>query len=174
MRDLKHLIYFESLLENADNDLVKQAQAEGKLAIGSTVTLRVNRVEETTVTDLEPDQIVLSANLQADSYYTTALQNIPQGSELTLTVSANDGWEDVEYAIGALYCLAENGAVVPNLAAGSNPRTAVGQKADGTLVFYTIDGRKAGHSIGASLTQVGERLLELGCQTVLCLSLIHI
>ena len=34
MRDLKHLIYFESLLENADNDLVKQAQAEGKLAIG--------------------------------------------------------------------------------------------------------------------------------------------
>ena len=142
---------------------------QGKLAIGSTVTLRVNRVEETAVTSLAPDQIVLSANLQADSYYTTALQNIPQGSELTLTVSANDGWEDVEYAIGALYCLAENGAVVPNLAAGSNPRTAVGQKADGTLVFYTIDGRKAGHSIGASLTQVGERLLELGCQTVLCL-----
>ena len=142
---------------------------QGMLAIGSTVTLRVNRVEETTVTDLEPDQIVLSANLQADSYYTTALQNIPQGSELTLTVSANDGWEDVEYAIGALYCLAENGAVVPNLAAGSNPRTAVGQKADGTLIFYTIDGRKTGHSIGASLTQVGERLLELGCQTVLCL-----
>lgn len=142
---------------------------QGKLAIGSTVTLRVDRVEETAVTSLAPDQIVLSANLQADSYYTTALQNIPQGSELTLTVSANDGWEDVEYAIGALYCLAENGAVVPNLAAGSNPRTAVGQKADGTLVFYTIDGRKTGYSIGASLSQVGERLLELGCQTVLCL-----
>ena len=141
----------------------------GELSIGSTVTARMDRVEETTVTAIQPDQIVLSANLQADSYYTTALQNIPQGSELTLTVSANDGWEDVEYAIGALYCLAENGAVVPNLAAGSNPRTAVGQKADGTLVFYTIDGRKTGYSIGASLSQVGERLLELGCQTVLCL-----
>ena len=25
MRDLKHLIYFENLLENADNELVKQA-----------------------------------------------------------------------------------------------------------------------------------------------------
>ena len=142
---------------------------QGKLAIGSTVTLRVNRVEETTVTALQPDQIVLSANANADAYYTNALRNMPVGSEVTLTVSANDGWEDVEYAIGALYCLAENGAVVPNLAAGSNPRTAVGQKADGTLVFYTIDGRKTGYSIGASLTQVGERLLELGCQTVLCL-----
>lgn len=36
MRDLKHLIYFENLLENADNELVKQAQADGKLAVGYT------------------------------------------------------------------------------------------------------------------------------------------
>ena len=36
MRDLKHLIYFENLLENADNELVKQAQADGGLAIGYT------------------------------------------------------------------------------------------------------------------------------------------
>ena len=36
MKDLKHLIYFENLLENADNELVKQAQADGQLAIGYT------------------------------------------------------------------------------------------------------------------------------------------
>ena len=36
MKDLKHLIYFESLLENADNDLVKQAQAEGDICLGYT------------------------------------------------------------------------------------------------------------------------------------------
>ncbi len=36
MKDLKHLIYFESLLENADNDLVKQAQSEGRLCVGYT------------------------------------------------------------------------------------------------------------------------------------------
>lgn len=36
MRDLKHLIYFENLLENADHELVKQAQADGKLAVGYT------------------------------------------------------------------------------------------------------------------------------------------
>ncbi len=36
MKDLKHLIFFESLLENADNELVKQAQADGGLAIGYT------------------------------------------------------------------------------------------------------------------------------------------
>ena len=36
MKDLKHLIFFEKLLENADNELVKQAQAEGDLALGYT------------------------------------------------------------------------------------------------------------------------------------------
>ena len=36
MRDLKHLIYFENLLENADNELVEKAKADGKLAIGYT------------------------------------------------------------------------------------------------------------------------------------------
>ena len=36
MRDLKHLIYFENLLDNADNELVEQAKAEGQLAIGYT------------------------------------------------------------------------------------------------------------------------------------------
>ena len=36
MKDLKHLIYFESLLENADNELVKQAQAEGDICLGYT------------------------------------------------------------------------------------------------------------------------------------------
>ena len=36
MKDLKHLIYFESLLENADNELVRKAQADGGLAMGYT------------------------------------------------------------------------------------------------------------------------------------------
>ncbi len=36
MKDLKHLIYFESLLEDANNELVRRAEAEGDLAIGYT------------------------------------------------------------------------------------------------------------------------------------------
>ena len=36
MKDLKHLIYFENLLQEANYDLVKQAKAEGKRAIGYT------------------------------------------------------------------------------------------------------------------------------------------
>ena len=36
MRDLKHLIYFENLLDNADNELVEKAKQDGKLAVGYT------------------------------------------------------------------------------------------------------------------------------------------
>ena len=36
MQDLRHLITFENLLDDANNDLVKRAQAEGKYAIGYT------------------------------------------------------------------------------------------------------------------------------------------
>lgn len=36
MRDLKHLIFMEDLLQEANNDLVKQAKAEGRRALGYT------------------------------------------------------------------------------------------------------------------------------------------
>ena len=36
MKDLKHLIYFEGLLEDANNELVKQASADGGVCVGYT------------------------------------------------------------------------------------------------------------------------------------------
>ena len=52
---------------------------------------------------------------------------------------------------------------------GRAPRTALGVKADGTLLVYAVDGRQSGYSIGATLTQVAERMIELGCVTALSL-----
>ncbi|MFB6363687.1 phosphodiester glycosidase family protein [Paenibacillus elgii] len=45
---------------------------------------------------------------------------------------------------------------------GRGPRTVVGQKADGTVIFIVIDGRQA-HSVGATLKEVQDLLLEEGC-----------
>ena len=39
MKDLKHLIYFENLLQEANNELVQQAKAEGEHALGYTCYL---------------------------------------------------------------------------------------------------------------------------------------
>ena len=139
---------------------------DGSLAIGSTLTAVVEQVTETagTATAIGPDQIVLSANALSSAYHTDALRNIPAGAEITLTITAADeDWNDVVYASGALYSLVEDGSVVSGLPSGQNPRTAVGVKRDGTVIFYTIDGRRSGHSIGATLSQVAQRLIELGC-----------
>lgn len=35
MKDLKHLYYFEKLLEEANHDLIRRAQAEGQIAVGA-------------------------------------------------------------------------------------------------------------------------------------------
>lgn len=144
---------------------------QGSLTIGGELTATVDQVvEATSATAIGPDQIVLSANLQSSSYNVDALRRIPVGSTITLSVTASsEEWNDVEYAVGALYSLVENGSVVSGLSNSASPRTAIGQKADGTLVFYTIDGRKSGHSIGASLNQLAQRMVELGCVTALCL-----
>ena len=144
---------------------------DGQLAIGDTLTLRVEQVvEAAAATAIREGQVVLSVNLKSSDYYINALRYVPEGAEITLDVTASSSeWDDVEYAVGALYSLVENGSIVSGLPSGANPRTAIGQKADGTLVFYTIDGRKSGHSIGATMSQVAARLIELGCVTALCL-----
>ncbi len=36
LKDLKHLIYFESLLENANNELIQKAQTDGQICLGYT------------------------------------------------------------------------------------------------------------------------------------------
>jgi len=45
---------------------------------------------------------------------------------------------------------------------GLNPRTAIGQKKDGTVLFLVIDGRKSLTKLGASLYDVQEILLKYG------------
>ena len=143
---------------------------EGDLTLGGTTFLQVERIAETEKepTPLGPTHVVLSANAKAGEETLNTLRSIPVGTVLALTLTpADPGWNDVQYAAGALYSLVENGAVAAGLPTGTAPRTAVGQRYDGSLVFYTIDGRKSGHSIGATMDQVARRMIELGCTTAL-------
>lgn len=55
-----------------------------------------------------------------------------------------------------------NGRALPIVGDGLNPRTAIGQRADGVIVMVVIDGRQT-KSIGASLKDVQDLLLQEGC-----------
>ena len=45
---------------------------------------------------------------------------------------------------------------------GISPRSAIGQKKDGTMMFLVIDGRQPGYSIGATLVDVQNIMYEKG------------
>lgn len=143
----------------------------GALAVGQTAQLRVEQViPEAVGTAIPQGKYVLSVNVKSDPYYVEAMREVTAGSVLQVTTTAADpAWNDVEFGMGALYPLMENGVMASGLEKKPAPRTAVGQKPDGTLIFYTIDGRKPGHSIGATMPQVADRLKELGCVNALCL-----
>lgn len=99
-----------------------------------------------------------------------ALRGMQAGSRVTLTIDgAGEQWADAAYGVSGMYSLLRNGQIVPGLPAAPNPYTAVGVKADGTAVFYTIDGRQSGYSVGATYAQVAERLQELGCVSAVAL-----
>ena len=154
----------------AGYDVVCSA-VDGRLSIGEALTLTVDEIlPEATDTAVSEGKYVLTANLLSGEENLALLRALAVGDTLTVTVrAADEGWNDVDYMIGALYQLVENGEVCKGLEAGAAPRTAIGQKADGSLVLYTIDGRRKGYSIGASLTQVAQRMIELGCVTALSL-----
>ena len=149
-------------------DLICTIQ-EGSFALGGATTLVAERVAEGEASPvLAPGQAVLTANANAGEETLNTLRSIAPGTALTVTLTpADPAWNDVAYAVGSLYSLVENGRAASGLPAGAAPRTAVGQRSDGSLIFYTIDGRKSGHSIGATMDQVARRMIELGCVTAL-------
>ena len=148
--------------------------ADGALTIGGTLTLTVDEVlPEATNTEVPEGKYILTANLRSTERYTAPLLALAPGDELTLTVVSDaenaEDWNDVVQMVGAPHMLVENGEVVGGLPTGSAPRTAIGQREDGSLIFYTIDGRQAGYSIGATLSAVAMRLVELGCVSAVAL-----
>lgn len=100
----------------------------------------------------------------------TALRGMQVGSRVSLSIGgAGAQWADAAYGISGRYALLRDGQIVDGLPATPNPYTAVGVKADGTAVFYTIDGRQSGWSVGATYAQVAQRLQELGCVSAVAL-----
>ena len=58
--------------------------------------------------------------------------------------------------------LIENGVKVTGMGGGYNPRAAIGQKADGTVILVLIEGRMVS-SLGASFDDLADFMEEQGC-----------
>jgi hypothetical protein len=146
----------------------------GVLIIGSTVSCKVEQVLQSTGSIAIPEgKFVLSINNKSNEWLVSELAALQPGDQVDISVTASDSrWNSAVTAIGGLYKMVTNGVVESGLDSTETaqaPRTAVGVKADGSTVFYTIDGRQSGYSVGASMKQVAQRLVELGCVEAMCL-----
>ena len=149
----------------------------GVMRMNSELALEVVSVADTARDHVGFDGVIpdgcymLYAEYHAGSeWLTDAIRALAPGQRVTVSVSGvSEQWNDAAYGVSGLYSLLREGEIVSGLPTGSNPHTAVGVKADGTAVFYTIDGRQSGYSVGAAYSQVAERLQELGCVTAVAL-----
>ncbi|MBE7043110.1 MAG: hypothetical protein E7399_06405 [Ruminococcaceae bacterium] len=140
---------------------------EGKLAIGESVTGIVEDVDYHDGSVPIPEgKYVITLHADGDQDLYRQLESLQIGEEVTITnraVNCPEGlWETAEYATGSVGGVLLRDGTMTGIDDTAAPRTAVGIKEDGSVVFYTIDGRQTG-SYGIRLTTLAKRLLELGC-----------
>lgn len=113
-----------------------------------------------------PEGKVLISMAKDTAYKNTLdrLMLLNPGDGVAVTFQADEIWNDVSYAIGGGDKLLQSGKNVAPQTKEVNPHTAFGIKGDGSILFYTVDGRQTGHSRGCTLSQLADRLLELGCR----------
>ncbi len=139
-------------------------EGNDQLTADCSLTLRVEEIVHTNQPiNLQKGQLVLSLADTAHEWRHSGMSALTVGGTITLDISCADGWQDVDHAIGSLYKLVTDGVIESGLETTTAPRTAVGIKADGQMILYTVDGRQSGHSVGAGMNDVAARLLELGC-----------
>ncbi len=136
----------------------------GYPGINQTVNVRISEIIEADgPVDIPDNGLVVSiAKASGNTNYQQTLAAWPVGQEMQIVFNGNPAWQDVQFAVGGGEKLLTNGQVVAT-DTSRHPRTAVGIKADGTVIFYTVDGRQANYSQGATLIEVAQRLQELGC-----------
>ena len=146
-------------------DVILTPKDGASLRVGTALTLTVDEIIKSTgAIDIPDGKMVLSLSSLADDWRQYGIDSLSPGDEITVTVtSPEEGWDAAQQAIGSFRKIVTNGSVLTDLDTSRHPRTAVGIKADGTVLLYTIDGRQPGLSVGATMPQVAARLVELGC-----------
>ena len=171
--DLLSREYAESLALDGSWYIAEVRTLAGGMTVGGQVELKIERI--VTVSDetytVPEDRMILIA--QADGYAAWNFAYLAEGDELTLDITPEDarfsqaveacGGGDILVFGGQL----TNSAAWDSTVSGRHPRTALGVRPDGTVLFYVCDGRSPGYSGGLTLSELAQELLNQGCTTVL-------
>jgi len=139
---------------------------DGEPRINGSMTCEITALGgSTSATPIREGEVVLSMASETPYQTTLAqLQTLQVGDTVEITFEADEAWDDVVHAVGGGDMLLKDGVnVAPTAEKTRAPRTAIGIKDDGSVIFYTVDGRQNGYSRGTYLSELADRLLEMGC-----------
>lgn len=141
---------------------------EGRLHIDETMDITVDDVFiYNGEIEIPQGKIVLVMDKNGNGECYDFLSRLSKGQKLTVENRAvgDDGtWSSAENAVSSVGGrLVKDGVANTEFEAGAAPRTAIGIKENGNIIFYTLDGRQTGYSYGAQLKTLAKRMVELGC-----------
>lgn len=131
--------------------------------LGGSVPLVVKDIiKGSAAVTIQDNEFVLSIDSKGPI---SKLPTFKIGDRVTLRSTVNNkNWENVLYATGAKESLIENGLMNTSLDnKTTHPRSAVGIRADGSVILYEVDGRQKDTSIGLTLKELAFELAALGC-----------
>ncbi len=115
---------------------------------------------------------VLSADAGYPYYEQMAV--FKTGDQITLSFATDDQkLPTARYATGGGDIMIQNGSITSSgnwdssISGKLTARTAVGIKADGTVVLYCVDGLQKGYSTGLTMQELAQMLLNMGCVTAI-------
>ncbi len=141
---------------------------EGSVSIGKEVSGAVEQIVTAAGgIDIPEGKIVLTIPTAGNEWIRTLVNLLEEGTKITIKNEATYDADRWNYAYNGLGSegkrLLAGGEICSGLEAGSAPRTAVGIRDDGKVIFYVLDGRQTGYSYGAKQKTIAQRLQELGC-----------
>ncbi|MDR9855812.1 phosphodiester glycosidase family protein [Paenibacillus sp. VCA1] len=132
---------------------------KGEAKSGQTLQLKVESIHKNKGnTPIGDGKVVLSAS----GTKRDMLSGLQVGDEANVSLQLGGEWSDVTMAIGGSALLVKDGQVQPNTDPAAHPRTAIGTKADGSVVLLEIDGRQPGFSEGVTLSELAQIMKDMG------------
>lgn len=141
-----------------------------ELTLGGEVELIVTEINtDGGSVSIGRDNLILTASDAAA--LGMVAESFEVGDRVTLEISCSDSrLEDADWVSGCGNILALDGEIYDqdrwnSEVTDANPRTAIGIKSDGTVVYHVLDGRSS-LSVGATLEELAQDMLSMGCVDV--------
>lgn len=163
--------YFSTVSTRTSTDgwFVRFKVLDGQMSLNGTMTLEVTELihGEYDALTIGEDNLILTAADASDLL--SDYEKFSVGDRVTLTTTcSDDALAGAKWVSGCGNLLVSDYELFHSewwdkAVTGTHPRTAVGIKPDGSVVYYVMDGRSE-NSGGATLTQLAQDMISMGCK----------